>query len=190
MDSITRMVDIPYVFKRLHELPDELAVVRNNIWLETQELADETARHSEAQAIALEAAAEDYAACKNAEQRDLFKQLLFARDASVIAAESNMLTVQAELDDSKGALANLKDEQTSLRYTIRLISALTLGTDTMPANVLYDKLLDALLDKQEDTILVAEATTTTTLPEFSQEEKYDEYAEFASGPDDDTDLPF
>jgi len=181
MDSITRMVDIPYVFKRLHELPVELATARHNIWLETQELADETARHNETQAIALEAAAEDYAACKNPEQRDLFKQLLFKRDASVIAAESNMLTVQAELDASKTWLADLKDEQTSLRYTIRLISALTLGDDTMPANVLYDKLLDALLDKREGTILVAEATTTTTLPEFSNDEKCDE---FADGPDD------
>jgi len=187
MDSITRMVDIPNVFERLHELPVELATARHNIWLETQELADETARHNETQAIALEAAAEDYAACKNPEQRDLFKQLLFKRDASVIVAESNMLTVQAELDASKTWLADLKDEQTSLRYTIRLISALTLGTDTMPANVLYDKLLDALLDKREGTILV---TTTTTLPEFSNDEKYDEYAEFASGPDDDDGLPF
>jgi len=184
MDSITRMVDIPYVFRRLRDLPVELAVVRNNIWLETQELADETARHDAAQAVALEAAAEAYAECKNPEQRSQFKTLLFQRDAGVVAAACNLNTAQEELNLSKDTLANLKDEETALRYTIRLISALTLGDDTMPANVLYDKLLDALLDKREGTILVAEATTTTTLPEFSNTEKHDEFAL------DDDGLPF
>jgi len=178
MDSITRMVDIPYVFGRLSQLPSDLAMTRSEVWEKTQALSEATQRHEVAQAVALEAAAEAYAECKNPEQRSQFKTLLFQRDAGVVAAACNLNTAQEELNLSKDTLANLKDEETALRYTIRLISALTLGDDTMPANVLYDKLLDALLDKREGTVLV---TTTTTLPEFSNTEKYDE---FADGPDD------
>jgi len=185
MDSITRMVDIPYVFGRLSQLPSDLAMTRSEVWEKTQALSEATQRHEVAQAVALEAAAEAYAECKNPEQRSQFKTLLFQRDAGVVAAACNLNTAQEELNLSKDTLANLKDEETALRYTIRLISALTLGDDTMPANVLYDKLLDALLDKREGTVLVAEATTTTTLPEFSNTEKY---AEFADDPDDG--LPF
>ena len=173
MDSITRMVDTPYVFRRLSQLPSDLAMIRREVWMGTQALSEATQRHEAAQAVALEAAAEDYAACKNPEQRSQFKTLLFQRDASVVAAACNLNTAQEELNLSKDTLANLKDEETALRYTIRLISALTLGDDTMPANVLYDKLLDALLDKQEakvvDNVLVAESMSTTRPPEWPPE---------------------
>jgi len=184
MDSITRMVDIPYVFRRLSQLPSDLAMTRSEVWEKTQALTEATQRHEAAQAEALETEAEAYAECKNPKQRWQFETLLFQRDAGVVAAACNLNTAQEELNLSKDTLANLKDEETALRYTIRLISALTLGDDTMPANVLYDKLLDALLDKREGTILVAEATTTTALPRFSHDEKHDGFAL------DDDGLPF
>ena len=126
MLPVTGLVDIPYLFKRLHELPGELAMQRNVVLGRVLNLKQAQADLALAQVDALEAHKEEYFGLKNEAQRDLYRTQLYAGD-TVYSCVDTVAILEASKAEADAKLQDLADELTSLRYTVRLVEAVVLG---------------------------------------------------------------
>lgn len=142
MFALSQLVDIPQIFRRLDALPRELATARQELWSANIQIGEAQRGHDEAQVVALYQVKEDYAKCKNVEQRGHFKTFLFMNDDTVKKAHGYLLAMQEEQAARKANLAGLNDEMSALRKKIDLITALTMGRQETTESVLLRRLLE------------------------------------------------
>jgi len=142
MFALSQLVDIPYLFRRLDALPGEISAARRELWAARIEVGEAQREYDEAKVIALGQAKEDYAECKNPEQRDQFKTLLFMNDETVRKRHGFLLVMQEQQAAARHTLDNLNDDMSSLRKKIDLIIALTMGRQETTESVLLRRLLE------------------------------------------------
>jgi hypothetical protein len=143
MLRITQLVDIPYVFKRLYDAPRELADARSRVVTMKGVLKQAQAELTSAQAATLDANKDEYFALKNEAQRDLYRSNLYASGQAHVCAETVSGLEQA-VAEADLALANLGDELTGLRYTVRLLEAVIVGQSQQEQHIASVALEDTL----------------------------------------------
>jgi hypothetical protein len=129
MLPITELVDIPCLFKRLHELPGELAAARMSLVDLKMGLKQNETLLTADQAEALAPHQAEYFGLKNEAQRDLYRAQVYGATPGLQATGRRIEDLQQEIAVKQALLENLMDEMTSLRYTVRLIESVVLGEE-------------------------------------------------------------
>jgi hypothetical protein len=125
MLPITQLVDIPYLFKRLHDLPDQLADVRSQLWQVKMGLKQGQTELAAYEAATLDQHKEEYFALKNEAQRDLYKANLYREDTELADYQRRIDDCEVGILKRTAQLDSLLDELTGLRYTVRLLETVT-----------------------------------------------------------------
>lgn len=144
MFALSQMIDIPTLFRQLDELPSQLKMARQDLLDATNGAAEANREEERAKTLSLEERADEYAECRNAEQREQYKAMLFMYDASIASHVNRRIAQEEEVDAAKAKLHSLQDQFSAISNQIRLVTALQLGRPEQSESVLLRRLLDLL----------------------------------------------